>query len=83
MISIFIFLARELFTMSKEPMSAKSLTDWDRLRAMTDGDIDLSDCPVPTPEMFANAVIKRNGVITRKSISVPAQDAFIKRDSLV
>jgi hypothetical protein len=80
MISIFIFLAGELFTMRKEP---KSLTDWDRIRAMTDEDIDLSDCPVPTPEMFANAVIKRNGVITRKSISVPAQDAFIKRDSLV
>jgi hypothetical protein len=69
--------------MNNEPMLAKSLTDWDLLRAMNDEDIDLSDCPVPTPEMFVNAVVKRNGVIVRKSISVPAQNLFIKRDSLV
>jgi hypothetical protein len=69
--------------MNEKSISTKSVTDWDRLRAMSDEDIDLSDCPVPTPEMFANAVVKRNGVIVRKSISVPAQDAVIERDSLV
>jgi hypothetical protein len=69
--------------MNEKSISTKSVTDWDRLRAMSDEDIDLSDCPVPTPEMFANAVVKRNGVIVRKSISVPPQDAFIERDSLV
>jgi hypothetical protein len=69
--------------MNEKSISTKSVTDWDRLRAMNDEDIDLSDCPVPTPEMFANAVVKRNGVIVRKSISVPPQDAFIERDSLV
>jgi hypothetical protein len=69
--------------MNEKSISTKSVTDWDRLRAMSDEDIDLSDCPVPTPEMFANAVVKRNGLIVRKSISVPPQDAFIERDSLV
>jgi hypothetical protein len=60
--------------MNSEPMLAKSLTDWNRLRAMTDEDIDFSDCPQATPEMFANAIVKRNGVIVRKSISLPARD---------
>jgi hypothetical protein len=69
--------------MNEKSISTKSVTDWDRLRAMSDEDIDLSDCPIPTPKMFANAVVKRNGVIVRKSISVPLQDAFIERDSLV
>ncbi len=59
--------------MNNEPLLTKSVTDWDRLKAMTDEDIDFSDCPVPTPEMFANAIIKRNGVIVRKSISVSAR----------
>jgi uncharacterized protein (DUF4415 family) len=45
--------------MSKSPTSNKSLTDWERLDAMTDEDIDLSDIPEITPEMFARAVIHR------------------------
>jgi hypothetical protein len=60
--------------MNKESLSVKSLTDWDRLSAMTDEDIDFSDCPEATPEMFANAIVKKNGVIVRKSISLPARD---------
>jgi hypothetical protein len=60
--------------MNRESLSVKSLTDWDRLSAMTDEDIDFSDCPEATPEMFANAIVKRNGVIVRKSISLPARD---------
>jgi hypothetical protein len=59
--------------MNSELMLAKSLTDWDRLRAMTDEDIDFSDCPEATPEMFANAIVKRNGVTVRK-FSLPARD---------
>jgi uncharacterized protein len=38
----------------------KSETDWARLDAMTDADIDLSDCPEVTPEMFAGAVVRRS-----------------------
>jgi hypothetical protein len=62
--------------MNKEPLLAKSLTDWDCLSAMTDEDIDFSDCPEATPEMFANVIVKKNGVIVRKSISLPARDNF-------
>ena len=45
--------------MNKSPTSSKSLTDWDRLDAMQDKDIDLSDAPEITPEMFAKAVVHR------------------------
>jgi hypothetical protein len=69
-----IVLAGDLFTMNSKPMLAKSLTDWDRLSAMTDEDIDFSDCPEATPEMFMNAIVKKNGVIVRKSISVKSFD---------
>ncbi|MBI1745153.1 MAG: BrnA antitoxin family protein [Acidobacteria bacterium] len=45
--------------MKKRNTSKKSLTDWQRIEAMTDQEIDLSDCPEITPEMFAKAVVKR------------------------
>ncbi len=45
--------------MNNDPISSKSQTDWERLDAMTDEDIDLSDCPEITPEMFAKAVVRR------------------------
>jgi hypothetical protein len=41
--------------MNKKGASKKSPTDWKRLKAMTDKDIDLSDNPELTPEMFARA----------------------------
>ncbi|MEL6263888.1 MAG: hypothetical protein AAFR12_22825 [Cyanobacteria bacterium J06626_6] len=44
--------------MNSEPLPKNSQTDWQRLDAMNDGDIDLSDCPEATPEMFANAVVR-------------------------
>lgn len=48
--------------MSKEPTTRKSQTDWPRVDAMTDEDIDLSDCPEITPEQFAKAVVRRAGL---------------------
>lgn len=45
--------------MSKPTISNKLQTDWERLEAMEDQDIDLSDIPELTPEMFAKAVVKR------------------------
>ncbi len=45
--------------MSNEPISSNSQTDWQRLDAMTDQDIDLSDCLEITPELFAKAVVRR------------------------
>lgn len=45
--------------MSKESTLKESLTDWERLDALQDEDIDLSDVPEVTPEMFAKAVVRR------------------------
>jgi uncharacterized protein (DUF4415 family) len=44
--------------MNKKSTSNTSMTDWDRLDAMTDDDIDFSDLPELTPEMFARAVVR-------------------------
>jgi uncharacterized protein (DUF4415 family) len=53
--------------MNKKSTSKKSETDWKRIDAMKDEDIDLSDIPEATPEMFARAVLRRNfKVIPRK-----------------
>lgn len=53
--------------MKKKSTSKKSETDWKRIDAMKDEDIDLSDIPEATPEMFARAVLRRNfKVIPRK-----------------
>jgi uncharacterized protein (DUF4415 family) len=42
-------------------------TDYERLASMTDEDIDFSEIPEMTPEMFAQAVVRRNfKVIPRK-----------------
>lgn len=45
--------------MSKAFTSTKSLTDWKRLDALREENIDLSDAPEITPEMFAQAVVRR------------------------
>ena len=45
--------------MNKDSTSKESLTDWQRLDALQDEDIDLSDVPEITPEMFARAVVRR------------------------
>jgi uncharacterized protein (DUF4415 family) len=45
--------------MNNESTSSNSQTDWQRLDAMSDDDIDLSDCPEITPEIFAKAVVRR------------------------
>jgi uncharacterized protein (DUF4415 family) len=53
--------------MSKERTTRKSQTDWDRVDAMADEDIDLSDCPEITPEQFAKAVVHRGGLQSPKN----------------
>lgn len=45
--------------MKKNSTSNKSGTDFKRLDAMTDADIDLSDIPEVTPEMFAKGIVRR------------------------
>ena len=45
--------------MKKKPISKKSQTDFTRLDKMKDEDIDLSEAPEITPEMFAKAIVRR------------------------
>jgi uncharacterized protein (DUF4415 family) len=53
--------------MSTSKKSQIGETDLKRLDAMKDEDIDFSDIPEITPEMFAHAVVRRNfKVIPRK-----------------
>jgi len=53
--------------MSNGPISSNSQTDWQRLDTMNDEDIDLSDCPEITPELFAKAIVRRGGLPTEKN----------------
>jgi uncharacterized protein (DUF4415 family) len=45
--------------MKKKHISHKSQTDWDRVDKLRDNDIDFSDNPEVTPEMFAKAVLRK------------------------
>lgn len=48
--------------MNKPSSSKISETDWDRLDAMSDEDIDLSDIPEVTEAQMARAILRVNGV---------------------
>ena len=50
--------------MKQESTLKESLTDWERLDAIQDDEIDLSDVPEITPELFAKAVV-RQGLKTK------------------
>ena len=43
----------------KKATLRRSATNWKRVRAMTDKDLDLSDSPELTPEMLERAVLRR------------------------
>ena len=45
--------------MKKSATSKKSRTDWARVDAMKNRDIDLSETPEITAEMFARAVVRK------------------------
>ncbi|MHB8652518.1 MAG: BrnA antitoxin family protein [Terriglobia bacterium] len=45
--------------MKKSSISRKSRTDWKRVAALKDRELDFSDTPELTPEMFARAVVRR------------------------
>jgi len=45
--------------MKKKNISHKSQTDWERVDKLQDNDIDFSDNPEVTPEMFAKAIIRK------------------------
>lgn len=45
--------------MKNKSTLVQSGTDWERLRNMKDEEIDFSDIPRLTPEMFANAIVRK------------------------
>jgi uncharacterized protein (DUF4415 family) len=45
--------------MKKPTTSRKSETNWDRILQMKDEDIDFSDHPEATAEMFAKAIVRK------------------------
>ena len=45
--------------MKKKHISHNSQTDWNRVDMLRDEDIDFSDSPEVTPEMFAKAVLRK------------------------
>ena len=54
--------------MKKISTFKESQTDWQRLETMKDEDLDFSDCPEVTPEMFARAVVRKGlKPVTRKT----------------
>ena len=57
--------------MKKNSTSRKSGTNLKRLDAMTDADIDFSDIPEVTPEMFAKGVVRRGlQPITKRQLTL-------------
>lgn len=47
--------------MKKNSISKKSATDWERIQAMQDEDIDLSDIPEITAAQMSHAVLRVGG----------------------
>jgi uncharacterized protein (DUF4415 family) len=58
--------------MKRSPTTRKSKTDLKRLDAMKDEDIDLSDIPEVTAEMFARGIVRRGlkPVIRKKQLTL-------------
>ncbi len=54
--------------MNRSATTKKSRTNWERVDALKDKDIDLSDVPEVSPEMFARAIV-RHGLkpVSRKA----------------
>ncbi len=65
--------------MKKNSTSNKSGTDFKRLDAMTDAEIDLSDIPEVTPEMFAKGIVRRGlKPITKKQLTLRLDSDLIE-----
>lgn len=56
--------------MKKKTTSKKSQTNWKHLKAMKDKDIDLSDNPELTPEMFARSIVRRGLIIAPRKVQL-------------
>jgi len=65
--------------MKKNSASNKSGTDFKRLDAMTDAEIDFSDIREVTPEMFAKGIVRRGlKPITKKQLTLRLDSDLIE-----
>lgn len=65
------FPCEKLTNMNKNSTSKASQTDWDRVRAMSDDEIDYSDIPQITEEQMKRAVHRFGGkVVSRQKVRV-------------
>lgn len=58
--------------MNDTPMNKPSETDWERIEAMTDDDIDTSDIPPLTDEFFKRAKIRMPKQLVTMTVQVDA-----------
>ncbi|MCK5155367.1 MAG: BrnA antitoxin family protein [Spirochaetales bacterium] len=65
--------------MKKKHISHKSQTDWDHVDKLRDKDIDFSDIPEVTPEMFAKAVVRKGlkPVVHKTQITLRIDDEVL------
>ncbi len=56
--------------MNKENFTKQSRTDWAKIDAMTDDDIDFTDCPEVMDEMWATGVLRKNLKQTQETLTV-------------
>lgn len=57
--------------MSKKSISEDSHTDWERIHKMKDEEIDLSDAPEVTEEMFSKPMLRLGGkTITKGKVRI-------------
>ena len=56
--------------MKKKHISHKSQTDWERVDELQDNDIDFSDNPEVTPEMFAKSIVRKGLKPVRRKTQV-------------
>ncbi len=58
--------------MKKKHTFQKSQTDWGRVDRLTDNDINFDDNPEVTPEMFANAILRKglNPVVRKTQVTL-------------
>ena len=67
--------------MSKLSSSKISQTNWEKINAMKDGDIDLSDIPEITEEQMAQAVLRVNGKTVQRGkqhVSILLDEYIVK-----
>ena len=66
--------------MKKKHISPKSQTDWQRVDKLQDNEIDFSDNPEVTAEMFAKAILRKGlkPVIRKSQVTLRIDDDVLK-----